>query len=158
MNLKHVLALCIAVLISEFTGFLGALFTAPSISTWYGGLMKSALTPPAWIFAPVWLALFFLMGVAAFLVWSCGIARQDVKRALALFGVQLLLNILWSAIFFGLQNPGLAFFELIILWVVICWTMILFFRISFPAGWLLVPYVLWVSFAGYLNYVITLLN
>lgn len=139
-------------------GIIGSIFTAPSIPTWYTTLVRPELSPPNWIFAPVWTTLFALMGVAAFLVWQKGLNRRDVKIALSIFIIQLILNTLWSIIFFGLQNPGVAFMEIIFLWLAILTTMITFAKISRVAAWLLVPYILWVSFAAYLNYSIWILN
>jgi tryptophan-rich sensory protein len=129
-----------------------------SITDWYADLVKPKLAPPNWIFAPVWTILFVLMGVAAFLVWKKGLDRKDVKIALGIFVGQLVLNTLWSIIFFGLRSPGSAFIEIIFLWVAILATIISFARISRPAAWLLVPYILWVGFASYLNFMIWMLN
>lgn len=149
----------IAIAVAEFAGFLGSLFTTPAISSgWYATLIKPALTPPSWVFGPVWAVLFLLMGIAVFLVWQKGLLRVDVWAALILFWTQLLLNIVWSALFFGLKRPDLAFFEIIVLWVAIAAAAISFFRISRPAGQLMMPYLAWVSFAVYLNYAIWVLN
>ncbi|KKR21574.1 MAG: TspO and MBR like protein [Parcubacteria group bacterium GW2011_GWE2_39_37] len=155
--------LIIAIVISELAGIIGSVFTTPSIAGWYAGIVKPALNPPAWVFGPVWTTLFALMGIAAFLVWvSYAEASADKKKvikvALILFGVQLVLNTLWSIIFFGLHNPGGALIEIVILWLAILATVIAFAKISKPAAWLLLPYILWVSFAMYLNYAIWALN
>ncbi len=139
-------------------GVIGSLFTVSSIPTWYTDLARPELSPPNWIFGPVWTTLFALMGIAAFLVWKKGLNRRDVKIALSIFLVQLILNTFWSIIFFGMQNPGAAFGEIIALWLVIIATIITFAKISRVAAWLLVPYILWVTFAGYLNYSIWFLN
>jgi tryptophan-rich sensory protein len=117
---------------------------------WYAGLTKPALTPPGWVFGLVWTLLYTLMGVAAWLVWQ----RQGyaaASRPLGLFLLQLGLNALWSYLFFGLKNPGLAFLDIIALWLAILATLLSFFRCHRPAGQLLLPYLLWVSFALYLN-------
>lgn len=98
------------------------------------------------------------MGIAAFLVWKKGLERRDVKIALGIFAVQLVLNMLWSIIFFGLHNPGGALIEIVFLWLVIFATIIAFYKISKPAAWLLIPYIAWVSFAGYLNFTLWILN
>ncbi len=148
----------IAIFVSQLAGIIGAVFTAPAILTWYAGILKPAFNPPNWIFAPVWTALFLLMGISSFLIWKKGLERRDVKISLVLFTGQLLLNILWSFLFFGLHNIGSAFIEIFILWLAIISTMIAFFRISRQAGWLLLPYILWVSFAAYLNYAIWIAN
>ena len=152
MEIKNLSKLAVAVAVSELAGIIGSVFTAPSIPNWYAGLAKPALTPPAWVFGPVWTTLFALMGIAAFLVWKSGLDNKDVKIALGIFLGQLVLNTFWSIIFFGFHNPGAAFVEIIFLWLAIVATIMAFARISKPAAWLLVPYVIWVGFAGYLNY------
>jgi tryptophan-rich sensory protein len=98
------------------------------------------------------------MGISAFLIWKRGFAHEGVQKALSVFGLQLFLNAVWSIVFFGLQSPGWAFANIVALWIAIVWTMILFYRLSRPAMWLFVPYIAWVSFAGYLNYSIWILN
>ena len=152
MNLRNVLYLSGFIILSQTAGLIGSLFTAPAISTWYAELTKPSFTPPGWIFGPVWTVLYLLMGVAAFLVWRKGLRHRQVKVALWAFFGQLALNSLWSIIFFGLRNPGLAFAEIVVLWAAIIATAYLFFKVSKPAAWLLAPYLLWVSFAGFLNY------
>lgn len=146
------------ILLSEGAGIVGSFFTAPSIAGWYATLARPDFAPPNWVFGPVWTTLFACMGIAAFLVWKKGIGRKEVKIALGIFAVQLVLNTLWSIIFFGLQNPGAAFMEIIFLWLGIGSTIWAFAKLSKPAAWLLVPYIAWVSFAAYLNYMIWTLN
>jgi tryptophan-rich sensory protein len=158
MNRRTIFRVVVAVLICELAGVIGSIFTTPSIPAWYATLVKGPLNPPAWVFAPVWTTLFALMGIAAFLVWEKGLERGDVKIALSIFGGQLVLNTLWSIIFFGAQSPGGAFIEIVFLWLAILATIIAFARISRPAAWLLAPYILWVSFAAYLNLMIWILN
>ncbi len=164
MQIKNSYKLVIAIAISELAGIVGSIFTSPAIPTWYRGITKPALNPPAWVFGPVWTTLFALMGIAAFLIWASyakttdAHRRKHIKIALVLFGLQLALNTLWSLIFFGLQNPGAALIEIICLWIAILATIIAFAKISKPAAWLLAPYILWVSFAMYLNYAIWTLN
>jgi benzodiazapine receptor len=158
MKINKAFKIIIAIVISELAGMVGAIFTTPSIAGWYSGLVKPTLNPPAWIFGPVWTTLFVLMGIAAGLIWNNGIKRRDVKIALGLFMAQLILNTLWSIIFFGQHNPGAAFVEIIFLWLAILATIITFAKISRPAVWLLLPYILWVSFAAYLNFSIWQLN
>lgn len=147
-----------AVGVSEGAGIIGSVFTASNVNTWYNTLQRPNLSPPNWVFAPVWTTLYALMGIAAFLVWCKGLDRRDVKIALTVFLVQLALNVLWSLLFFGLKSPGIAFVEIIILWFAIVANIIVFARVSKPAAWLLVPYILWVSFATYLNFEIFRLN
>jgi tryptophan-rich sensory protein len=158
MKINNISKLIIAIMISEFAGIIGSVFTTPSIPGWYSGIIKPDFNPPEWVFGPVWTTLFALMGIAAFLVWKKGLDRRDVKIALGIFMGQLVLNTLWSIIFFGFKSPGVAFVEIIFLWLAILATIIAFAKISKPAAWLLVPYILWVSFAAYLNYSIYALN
>lgn len=150
--------LIVSIAIAEGAGLIGTVFTTPAIPTWYRGLVKPEFAPPNWVFAPVWTALFLLMGIALWLVWKRGWDRPEVKNAIIIFFIQLVLNVLWSAIFFGMQNPGAAFAEIIVLWVSILATIFAFARISAPAAWLLTPYILWVTFASYLNFAIWRLN
>lgn len=153
---KYIKALGFIVL-CELAGAIGSIFTASAIPTWYATLAKPALNPPAWIFGPVWTTLYALMGIAAFLVWR----KRDSRSAnigLWIFAVQIALNIFWSVIFFGWHSQGGAFIEVIFLWLSIAATIALFARVSKPAAWLLVPYLAWVSFAGFLNYSIWQLN
>lgn len=158
MKGKNIFTLVGAIAISEMAGIIGSIFTANAITTWYSTLIKPALNPPSWVFGPVWTILYALMGVAAFLVWKKGIARKEVKRALIVFAIQLGLNTLWSILFFGLQNPGVAFIEIVLLWFTILATIIAFTKVSKIAAALLVPYILWVSFASYLNFAIWMAN
>jgi len=141
-----------AVAVCELAGIIGAVFTVSSIPTWYAQLPKPALTPLAWVFGPAWTLLFALMGIAAYLVLAKKRGRKETGIALGIFSVQLALNILWSLIFFGTRNPGAAFIEIIFLWFAIAATIVAFARVSVAAAWFLAPYILWVSFAGYLNY------
>ncbi len=158
MHIHNFLKLLITVTLSLFAGAIGSLFTVSAIQEWYPILIKPALNPPSWIFAPVWTTLYVMMGVAAFLVWKRGGELKNVALPLSLFVIQLVLNALWSIIFFGIHNPKLAFIEILLLWVAILATIISFMKISKRAGWLLVPYLLWVSFASYLTFSIWMLN
>lgn len=145
-------------LIASFTAAtIGGLATAESVETWYPWLRKPNWNPPAWIFGPVWTLLYALMSIAAWRVWQ---RRQQpaANRALGLFFVQLGLNALWSVLFFGLQRPDLALAEIIVLWVVLMIILCRFWQIDRAAGWLWLPYVLWVSFATVLNGAIVWLN
>lgn len=150
--------LLISLVAPQLAGLIGSLFTRDAISEWYVELVRPTIAPPSWIFAPVWTTLYLLMGIACYLVWRKGIKECGVMLALGLFAGQLVLNTLWSIIFFGARNPGLAFAEIIVLWCAIVATMVAFYRVSRPAMWLLVPYLAWVSFAGYLNYSFWMLN
>ncbi len=158
MKSNSIFKLIIAIVACELAGIIGSLFTISAIPNWYATLVKPAFNPPSSVFGPVWTTLYALMGIAAFLVWKKGFRRMDVRKALLVFGVQLILNATWSIVFFGLQSPAWALVNIIALWFAIVSTMILFYKISKPAMWLLVPYILWVSFAMYLNYSIWMLN
>lgn len=158
MNFSNGWKLIIAIVVSELAGIIGSLFTASEISAWYTTLARPDFSPPNWVFGPVWTTLYALMGIAAFLVWKKGFERIDVRSALGIFAGQLVLNTLWSIIFFGMHNPGAAFVEILFLWLAILATIVSFYRISKGAAYLLVPYILWVTFAAILNYTIWMLN
>ena len=138
-------------------GGLGAIATTPEIPTWYQDLVKPSWNPPAYLFGPVWTALFVMMAIAGWLVWKPrGFTQAAVP--LTLFGSQLVLNVAWSWIFFGAHQPGWAFLEIIVLWLAILATTAAFFRSDKTAGWLMIPYLAWVSFASVLNFTIWRLN
>jgi len=147
-----------AIVICQLAGAIGSVFTFSSIPTWYASLQKPAFSPPNWLFGPAWLTLYTLMGVSLYLVWQKGLKNKKVKHAVTVFAIQLVLNALWSIIFFGLRLPFIAFIEILLLWVAIAYTILSFYRISRNAAYLLVPYILWVSFAAILNYSIWILN
>ena len=153
-----ILKLAISIIICEVAGIVGSVFTTPAITSWYQTLNKPFFTPPNWLFAPVWLTLYALMGIAAYLVYEKGISNKKVRTALAIFAVQLGLNVVWSVIFFGLRNPLWGFVEIVILWLAILLTIIYFYRVSKPAGLILVPYILWVTLASTLNFFVFILN
>ncbi|OGG24866.1 TspO protein [Candidatus Gottesmanbacteria bacterium RIFCSPHIGHO2_12_FULL_40_13] len=155
-NIKNWLLFIFAIFLSEGVGILGSLFTVSSIPTWYANLTKPPFSPPNYVFGPVWTTLYALMGISLYLVW---ISRIKSKQyAVKLFFVQLALNAVWSIIFFGLKRPGLAFIEIIALWVAIILTIKAFQKISKTASYLLYPYLAWVSFASILNFAIWILN
>jgi len=131
-------------------GFIGSLFTARSVGDWYDALNKPSWTPPKAVFGPVWSALYVMMGVAAWLVWRRG-GLTASALPLTLFGIQLALNVAWSGVFFGLRLPGWAFVEIAALWGFILATAAAFWRVTPAAGYLLAPYLGWVSFAAALN-------
>ncbi|MFT4973193.1 MAG: benzodiazapine receptor [Saprospiraceae bacterium] len=140
-------------------GYFSGIVTRSAIITWYPSLMKPAFNPPNWIFAPVWSTLYIMMGIAAGLVWDRIESNTEaVKKALVVFALQLALNALWSYLFFGLQNPMLALLEIVILWLMIYETYVQFGKINKIAGYLFIPYLLWVSFAMVLNASIWWLN
>lgn len=162
MKLPNRTKLLISLALPQLAGLFGALFTSSAIPAWYTTLQRPPLSPPNWIFGPVWTILYLLMGVAVYLVWKqwSFLPWTPAKKrvALASFAVQLVLNSLWSLFFFGLQNPGLALLDILAMVVAISFTIVNFWRVSRTAAWLLVPYLLWVSFASYLNYAIWTLN
>jgi len=156
--MKKTVGIVIAVVICELAGFIGSIFTMPSIPGWYAGLAKPSFSPPNAIFGPVWITLYALMGIAAWLVYDKGLKGVNVKRALSIFVAQLIVNVLWSIMFFGAHHILGAFVIIVALWILIAATIQLFWRISKPAAALLVPYILWVSFAAVLNASFYVLN
>jgi len=146
-----------SIIIAQTAGIVGSIFTAPSIKTWYEFLEKPFFSPPNWLFAPAWVLLYTLMGIAAFLVWRKK-ENPARKETLELYILNLILNAFWSVLFFGLKNPGIAFFEIMTLWIVILIVMMKFFKIEKTAGILFIPYILWVTFAAILNLAVWRLN
>jgi benzodiazapine receptor len=151
------LTLLLSIAIAQSAGILGSVFTSPKVGTWYVELVKPAFNPPSWVFGPVWITLFNLMGIAAWLIWEKR-KKKRAKKGLKLYAAQLLLNVLWSLLFFGMESPGLALAEIFILLLFIILTTISFWKIDKKAGALLIPYILWVAFAAFLNYNIWQLN
>ena len=147
-----------SVLLCNCAGLLGSLFTTTGPGSWYSTLIKPAFNPPAWIFAPVWTLLYILMGISLYLVIMEGMKGRDVRIPLLIFAIQLILNILWSYAFFGLESTFFGLLVILILWISIVATMILFYPVRKAAAWLLVPYILWVSFATILTSTIYSLN
>lgn len=135
----------------------GGWFTSLGLGEWYAGLVKPSFNPPSWVFAPVWTFLYLLMGIAAWLVWKES-GWSGAAAALSLFFIQLLLNLAWSALFFALRSPGWALIEIIVLWAAIVTTAGLFLRHSTTAAVLMLPYLLWVTFAAVLNAALVRLN
>lgn len=158
MNATPVLLIaCIA--LCMLVGFAGSVFTPQPGSEWYYSVLnKPSWNPPDWLFAPVWTVLFVLMGVSLSMVIKEGVDKPVVTAALIVFTVQLFLNFGWSAMFFGLQSPFLGYLEIAALWLSIVLTIALFAAVSKTAAYLLIPYLLWVSFASYLTFTIWKLN
>jgi len=150
--------LIFSVFICLIAGFIGSFFTSPAITTWYATLQKPSFAPPNWVFFPVWTSLFIMMGISLFLVWQKGWDDKKVKIAIYIFAVQLVMNILWSVAFFGFRSPLLGLMEIIILWITILATTLSFIKVSRTAAYLLIPYIIWVTFAAILNYSIWRLN
>ena len=181
MKYNELVKFVFSIIICEMAGAIGSAFTFSAIDGWYKTLEKSPLNPPNWIFGPVWTILYILMGISLYIVWSANwkirneIFKSKIKpwnrfsekfvsgswqklNLILIFAFQLVLNSFWSIAFFGLKSPGLAFFVLLMLWFAILYTIINFYRVSKISAYLLIPYILWVSFAGYLNYSVWILN
>jgi len=141
-------------------GYFSSLVTQESVNTWFPTIKKPVFNPPNWLFAPVWTTLYVMMGIAGGLVWHeiDSPRKEEVKKAMLFFAIQLGLNALWSYLFFGLKNPLLALIEIVLLWLMIYETYIKFSKINKFSGYLFVPYLLWVSFATVLNASIWWLN
>jgi translocator protein len=149
--------LIISIIVAQLAGILGSLFTITSDNSWFSNLVKPSFNPPNWIFGPVWTLLYFLMGISLYLIWVSKKSKNR-KIGLYLFFTQLILNSLWSILFFGLNNPLFAFVEIILLWVAILLTILYFYKVNKKASYLLIPYILWVTFAAILNLSIFMLN
>lgn len=156
--MKNPPKLLASILGCELVGFVGAFFTLDSIPTWYAGLEKPFFSPPNWLFGPVWTALYALMGISFYLIWLKGFKGKRAQAAKRLFFYQLALNFIWTPVFFGAKSPSLALLIIVALWVLIIKTIQAFQKISPLAGSLLIPYLLWVTFATLLNLSIVLLN
>ncbi len=157
-KLKDIIKLLVSIAACQCAGLIGSVFTMPAIPTWYATLQKPSFTPPNWLFTPAWGTLYLLMGISAFLIWRRGLADKPVKIALMVFAIQLILNTLWSVAFFGFESPLSGVIVIIVLWLAILLTILRFSKISSVAAILLLPYLLWVSFASVLNISIWVLN
>ena len=154
--MNNTLRLIISILLPQVTGALGALVTISSVGSWYQTINKPSFTPPSWVFGPAWTTLYILMGIALFLIWKSNHPLK--KQALWLFGIQLFLNGIWSPAFFGLESPILGLVIIVPLWIMIVVCIKVFFQVNKTASYLMVPYLLWVSFATALNASIWYLN
>lgn len=154
--MKNWLKLLISIILPQIAGGLGALVTISSVGSWYQTIEKPSFNPPSWIFGPTWTLLYIMMGISLYLIWKSN--HPFKKRALWLFGIQLILNAIWSPAFFGLQSPILGLIVIVPLWVMILICIRAFFPIDKWASYLLIPYLLWVSFATVLNASIWYLN
>jgi benzodiazapine receptor len=156
---SNIVALVIALVAPFVVAAIGGIATGSSVSTWYPTLNKPAWNPPAWVFGPVWTLLYLMMGIASWLVWQKRAQNEaQVRRALGWYGLQLGLNLVWSVIFFGLRQVGLALIEIVALWSTLTITIVKFGRIRRAAAGLLLPYLLWTTFATALNAAIWWLN
>jgi tryptophan-rich sensory protein len=158
MKIKNPKLLAFTIGISQLAGIIGSIFTTSEIANWYVFLNKPYFNPPNWLFGPVWITLYTLMGISLYLVWSKGYKEANIKRAVNIFLVHLVVNSLWSIIFFGLHYLGIAFIVIITLWLMILYLIKLFLGVNKTAAYLLTPYLLWVSFASLLNFSIWQLN
>jgi len=155
---QRTIKIFLSVLVCEFIGILGSIFTISQIPAWYAFLHKPFFSPPNFVFGPVWTTLYALMGISVYLIFEAKIKRQEKNYLLMIFSLQLFLNFLWSVIFFGMHLLIPAFIEIIFLWGIILLLIIKFHKFSKPASYLLVPYLLWVSFASFLNLFVAILN
>jgi benzodiazapine receptor len=156
--MKNPFKLIISIAICLLAGAVGSIFTVSSVNSWYLTLVKPSFNPPSWLFAPVWTILYIMMGISLYLVWKKGTKAKEAKKGMRLFFTQLWLNLFWSLLFFGIRNPLVALIEIIILWIMILMTMIIFYKLEKKTVYLLIPYLLWVTFATILNFAIVLLN
>jgi len=151
------LQLAVSIIVCQLAGIVGSLFTTQAIPNWYATLKKPSFNPPSWLFGPVWITLYTMMGVSMYLIWQKRTVA-NVWPAIIFFLIHLAVNASWSIIFFGQKNPGMAFAVIVLLWLMIIVSIVLFYRINKTAGLLLIPYLFWVSFASVLNYSIWKLN
>lgn len=157
-EINETMKLIISVSFCFLALFLGSLFTYPNIDTYYAKLVKPSFTPPSWLFSPVWVTLFTLMGISLFLVWRAQKEPGLIRKGLVIFVIQVLLNVLWSFLFFGLRSPIAGFVDIVLLIVAVLLTIAIFWRISKISAVLLVPYIFWLIFAAILNFAILVLN
>lgn len=158
MQRHAIIRITLAALGTLVLGSLSGIATVDAITGWYASLQKPSFNPPNWIFGPVWTVLYLMMGVAAGLVWSSAADPAIKRSALRIYLLQLALNMAWSLLFFGLKAPLLALLEIIVLWLTILLCIRSFRAVKAAAAYLMVPYLLWVTFASVLNAAIVLLN
>lgn len=155
---QNILLVILSLVVSFLPGVFGSVFTATSVSDWYVLLEKPFISPPSWIFAPVWTFLYFLMGIALYRIALLGLDRPEVRSATKLFLVHLVVNGMWSYLFFGLQSPLFGLAGIVLLWGFVAFLITRFLDLDIKATWLMMPYFAWVSFALVLNYQIWILN
>ncbi|MEP7145855.1 MAG: TspO/MBR family protein [bacterium] len=156
--MSNILKLIICIVICQLAGVIGTIFTMDSIPTWYAALNKPSFNPPGWLFGPVWIVLYLMMGISLFIIWKEDLKNKEVRSAFILFIIQLIFNAAWSVVFFGMHSIAGGLIVIAILWLLILFTIIRFKNISRTAAILLIPYLLWVSFATVLNFFIYKLN
>ena len=158
MTKLKIIPLVLSIGVCFLAAGIGSFSTTSAIDTWYVTLQKPFFNPPNWVFGPVWTLLYLLMGISLYLVWITKTDKKTKRKAITFFFVQLALNVLWSILFFGLKLPSAAFVGIVLLWLTILMTIKNFLPISKVAGWLLIPYITWVSFASVLNLSLIILN
>ncbi len=158
MDINSIVKVIVSLVVCFAAGAIGSLFTFKAIPVWYKGLRKPRFTPPNRVFGPVWTTLYILMGISVFLIWGKGLSTDGVLLPFILFWVQLVFNALWSVVFFGMRSKGGGVIIIVLLWLLILATIITAFRVSGWAGALLIPYIVWVSIASYLNIGVWRLN
>ncbi len=158
MKIGNPAKLVVSILVCQIAGGVGGLFTAPAIPEWYASLAKPSFNPPNWVFGPVWTVLYLLMALSLYLVWKQAPGHPQAGRAVALFFVQLALNVVWSLLFFGLRSPGAAFAEVLVLLAAITAAAVASRPVSRAASYLYAPYFVWVAFAAALNFFLWRLN
>jgi len=156
--IKDIVGVTIAALICLLAGAIGSMFTYPAIPIWYATLNKPFFSPPNWIFAPVWTVLYIMMGASVYLIWKKRKESNEAVKGLIVFAAQLVLNTMWSVVFFGYKDIFFALLIIVFLWALILTCIIQFNKLSRNAMLLLVPYIVWVSFAALLNAAVWLLN
>jgi translocator protein len=159
---NYIFKFVISILICESAGVIGSLFTFSSLSIWYPTLIKPWFSPPSWIFGPVWITLYFLMGLSLYIIWNYKketLSKQKYrKQFFIIFGIQLTLNALWSSLFFGLKSPVYGLLDILFLDIAVAFTMISANRVFKYSAIILYPYLTWIIFASVLNFQIVLLN
>ncbi len=156
--MSNFIKLIISIVLCQLAGVIGMVFTINSVPGWYASLIKPTFNPPAWIFGPVWVTLYLLMGISLFIIWKEGLKNKEVKSAFIIFVIQLIVNASWSVVFFGAHSVTGGLVIIIVLWILILITIIKFIKISRTAAILLIPYLLWVSYASVLIFSIFKLN
>ena len=147
-----------AIAVCQMAGVIGSVFTSQGVTGWYVDLAKPWFTPPNWVFAPVWITLYTIMGISLYWIWQRGPGNAIVRSALLAFFGQLVINSVWSIVFFGLQSSFYALILIVMLWLLILLTIYKFYKLDKKAGLILIPYIAWVSIATLLNYYVWLLN
>ena len=158
MKPKELGKLAVSILVSLSAGFVGSIFTAKTVDTWYQSLARPWFAPPGWLISIIWTTLYILMGVSLYMIITQGLGRKDVKAAVSVFGVQLFLNVLWTYMFFGLSSAFYGLVEIIVLWIAIAATIYMFYAINKKSAYLLLPYIVWVTIAMIINYSIYIMN